>query len=233
MAEQSLCSIPECGKPRFVKGWCRAHYLRWHRHGDPTSGGVMRIPVGETCSIEGCQRKASTRQLCGPHYHRLRKYGDPLAKPITHGEARKYLHEVVIPYTGHECLIWPFRCGEDGYARVDDPKSELVHRIVCTKVNGPAPTPDYDAAHSCGRGKQGCVAPPHLAWKTRAGNEADKVAHGTSNRGERNGHAKLSEDQVREIRASTESTGALAKRFGVTHGMIGHIRHRRAWKWLP
>ena len=33
----SECTIEGCSDPVFVKsrGWCRKHYSRWHRHGDP------------------------------------------------------------------------------------------------------------------------------------------------------------------------------------------------------
>ena len=29
------CTIDGCGRPHVARGWCRAHYLRWCRHGDP------------------------------------------------------------------------------------------------------------------------------------------------------------------------------------------------------
>lgn len=40
MASHSLCSIPNCGKPAYVRGWCGPHYKRWYRHGDPLGGGT-------------------------------------------------------------------------------------------------------------------------------------------------------------------------------------------------
>lgn len=39
MANSRLCSIPDCGKPHLARGWCRAHYQRWKKHGDPHGGG--------------------------------------------------------------------------------------------------------------------------------------------------------------------------------------------------
>lgn len=33
---KALCSLPECDKKVFVRGWCSTHYWRWYRHGDPT-----------------------------------------------------------------------------------------------------------------------------------------------------------------------------------------------------
>lgn len=29
------CEIPECPKPVDTRGWCRGHYRRWQRYGDP------------------------------------------------------------------------------------------------------------------------------------------------------------------------------------------------------
>lgn len=31
------CSIPECQKKPFGRGWCQMHWTRWKRHGDPTA----------------------------------------------------------------------------------------------------------------------------------------------------------------------------------------------------
>ena len=38
MATKPLCSIPGCCKPHLARGWCKAHYRRWQRHGDPLGG---------------------------------------------------------------------------------------------------------------------------------------------------------------------------------------------------
>lgn len=35
MRTQRTCAIPDCTSKHFGKGWCRKHYERWHRHGDP------------------------------------------------------------------------------------------------------------------------------------------------------------------------------------------------------
>jgi hypothetical protein len=29
------CAIPDCSKPASCRGWCRSHYCRWYRSGDP------------------------------------------------------------------------------------------------------------------------------------------------------------------------------------------------------
>ena len=29
------CSVDGCENPAHARGWCKKHYLRWHKHGDP------------------------------------------------------------------------------------------------------------------------------------------------------------------------------------------------------
>lgn len=48
--------------------------------------------------------------------------------------------------------------------------------------------------------------------------------------GEKNGLAKLTERQVREIRASTESSLKLGPRYGVSFALICRIRRRECWR---
>lgn len=38
----ATCSVATCPKPPHAKGWCKAHYLRSRRHGDPLGGGKER-----------------------------------------------------------------------------------------------------------------------------------------------------------------------------------------------
>lgn len=47
--ESASCSIEGCDKPVHVKsrGWCRDHYGRWYRHGDPLGGQPERIRGGK------------------------------------------------------------------------------------------------------------------------------------------------------------------------------------------
>ena len=42
MNDSSICAIEGCHKKTDTRGWCKAHYRRWHRHGDPLGGNVSR-----------------------------------------------------------------------------------------------------------------------------------------------------------------------------------------------
>jgi len=189
----------------------------------------------KTCLIEGCGKPARNRGWCEAHYARWRHHGDPLRggnlrARASLGEPARYLMEVVLKHQGPECLIWPFgRTG--GYGRIG--RRGLVHRIVCEAVHGPPPTPQHEAAHSCGRGHDGCVSRTHLSWKTPKENSADRVLHGTAPCGEQNGYAKLTAADLVAIRsalaAGNTTQRQIAAQFGVSHGTISLIRHGRTW----
>jgi len=44
--EERTCSIDGCAKPSRCRGWCKMHYWRWKRRGDPRKGRPQR-DVGE------------------------------------------------------------------------------------------------------------------------------------------------------------------------------------------
>lgn len=37
------CSIDDCERIHYARGWCFLHYNRWHRHGDPHHGDRVEI----------------------------------------------------------------------------------------------------------------------------------------------------------------------------------------------
>jgi hypothetical protein len=193
------------------------------------------------CTVEGCGRTRYAYGLCRPHHRRVLKYGDHAAGKAIAGEPARFLFEVAIPYTGDDCLIWPFGRNLGGYGciytnllpGVFPCRTVNVHRVVCEHVHGKMPSDDMDAAHTCGKGHLGCCNPKHLMWKTRLENIADRVAHGTETKGERNGAAKLSAEDVREIKRAKCSTNAhLAEQFGVGRQQISRIRSGDRWGWL-
>jgi len=147
------------------------------------------------------------------------------------GSPQRYFQEVVLKYEGDDCLIWPFSTSE-GYGRIGD---HVVSRLLCEEIHGPPPTPDHQAAHGCGRGHEGCVAKGHPSWKAPVANNADKKAHGTFLRGARANTAKLTEEQVREIRHLKKdglSAIEIGGRFGISQWSVFDIASRRTWGWL-
>lgn len=70
----------------------------------------------------------------------------------------------------------------------------------------------------------------NLSWGSRSKNENDKIVHGTSNHGTRNGQSKLTPDTVLEIRNSNESYKILSERFGVNQSQISRVKTNQTWK---
>lgn len=192
------------------------------------------MPVSRACSILNCGKIAKARGWCDMHWARWRHHGDPLISGRTaRGIPLKFLDEA-LSYRGEECLRWPFS-GSRGYGSLCiGGRTQEAHRVICEEINGPPPTPEHQAAHRCGQGKQGCIAPNHLSWKTPKENEADKLIHGTMARGERQGSSKLNREEVLAIRklSGSMSHRLIGEKFGVSKGLVSYIIARKRWAWL-
>ena len=70
--DTKVCSIEDCNRPVRCRGWCKMHYTRWSRHGDP-----LFTSHKSECSIGGCYLKHVAKGFCIKHYARVKKYGDP------------------------------------------------------------------------------------------------------------------------------------------------------------
>lgn len=64
------CSVCGCKEPAVHVGFCRFHYYRFNRWGDPLGGRQRKnvTNIGEICSTSGCERHAYVRGLCDKHY---------------------------------------------------------------------------------------------------------------------------------------------------------------------
>ena len=75
-----------------------------------------------------------------------------------------------------------------------------------------------------------CCNPAHLLEGTQKENIADMYARGRAPIGVKHGRVRLTEDDVREIRASREKRRVLAARFGIAPQTVWDIRRRKRWK---
>jgi hypothetical protein len=82
-----------------------------------------------------------------------------------------------------DCWIWNAATAGKGYGVVGDDRERYVHRLVFLLTHGRAAFPQ--AAHRCGR--NACFFPDHVYETDQVGNEADKVRHGRTIHGDRNG----------------------------------------------
>ena len=67
---------------------------------------------------------------------------------------------------------------------------------------------------------------------THQDNSNDRVERGRQARGEKNGFAKLTQEQVVAIRADPRPFYPIARDYGITEAAVGHIKHKLVWAWL-
>lgn len=113
-------------------------------------------------------------------------------------------------------------------------KTVQAHRLSWVLAGNTIPK-GYDICHApheiCGN--RHCINPAHLRADTRKANANDMIADGTTNRGTKHKLNKLTEEQVRAIRASpNKSQKELAREYGVSQSNISCIISGKKWSWL-
>ena len=101
-----------------------------------------------------------------------------------------------------------------------------VHRLVLTAFVGPCPQ-GMECCHNDGNPFNNKVS--NLRWNTPTNNQADRTKHGTSNRGEQCGTAKLTQEQVDLIRKDTRLQRVIASEYGVLQNTISRIKSGKRW----
>lgn len=136
------------------------------------------------------------------------------------------------------CWLWTGAKTAGGYGVLQsggrNGKIIRAHRLSWELVNGPIPD-GVDICHHCDIPP--CVRPDHLFQGTARDNAVDKQtkgrARGGSPRGERHHQAKLTDDQVINIRAAyatgNTSLNKLAMQYDVSKRTILNIVHRTIW----
>jgi hypothetical protein len=125
------------------------------------------------------------------------------------------------------CWEWTGAKDSRGYGRLSiGNKAYAAHR-VSLMIAGRNPG-DLHACHRCDNPV--CVNPDHLFLGTNADNMADCVIKGRSNRGVVNKMAKLTDDDIREIRSAVGTLRAIGKQFGISCTQAFRIRNRQHWK---
>jgi hypothetical protein len=113
------------------------------------------------------------------------------------------------------------------------PKRKVRVAVLVAEVFlGPRPE-GMQVCHNDGNKLDNRLA--NLRYDTRLGNDRDRILHGTSNRGETNVHAKLTEAEVREIRrwrSGGTPTAVLADAYGVAQRTVRDIVNGTTWGWL-
>lgn len=136
--------------------------------------------------------------------------------------------------TSGDCWVWTGTLLSTGYGVIHLTSTQPVgaHRFSYELAYGPI-SKGLCVCHTCDNPP--CVRPDHLFLGTHTENMRDKMAKGRHHymRGERVNGAKLTEDQVIEIRRRIvhgEPRHDLANEYGVSKATIVDVCSGRSWK---
>lgn len=101
-----------------------------------------------------------------------------------------------------------------------------VPGLVAAAFIGPRPV-GQEVCHDNGTSGDDRLA--NLRYDTPVQNAADMLAHGTRPRGEKHGRARLSLEDIQNIKSSRAPAIALGDTYGVHHRHINSIRAGRRW----
>lgn len=128
------------------------------------------------------------------------------------------------------CWLWDGPVNNQGYGVLSQsaiPRKALAHRAAYEAMHGPIPD-GLCVLHRCDVPL--CLR--HLFLGTQADNMRDMTSKGRGRRGEQRWNAKLTEQQVREIRATTGSLAGISARFCISRRNASDIRRRETWKHI-
>lgn len=103
-----------------------------------------------------------------------------------------------------------------------------VHVMVLEAFKGPRPSAAHEGCHNDGNGANNALA--NLRWDTAKANQADRLLHGTANRGKWL-KRKLTAEIAQRIRESPEVTiVAWSRMLGCSRGSISNVRAGKTWR---
>ena len=184
------------------------------------------MPINLTCAT------------CGKDFRRQpAKVGPYCSRACSHQARRRDIVEAFwakVDKTS-DCWLWTGGKGSFGHGLFTmGSKGRTIgaHRFSYEQTYGSIPD-GIAVCHRCDT--PACVRPDHLFLGTRADNSADRDTKDRQAKGQSIGNARLTEDDIRAIRAAPGGWGKikpLAKQYGVNPRTITSIRHRRLWKHI-
>ena len=171
------------------------------------------------CKFDGCERKARSGGYCPAHYQQFRAGKDLKPLQVQHhglSEYDRFFRRVELG-SPNDCWNWTgsrIKANWHGQWRSSDGRIELTHRAAWRLMKGEIPKGLW-VLHKCDNPV--CVNPAHLFLGTASDNCKDMLAKGRArpktSKGSAHANSKLTEDLVRDIRASKEPGAEIAARL--------------------
>ena len=134
-----------------------------------------------------------------------------------------------------ECWLWTGYITSWGYGTIRDENGVKIpaHRAAWQVANGPIPE-GMSVLHECD--VRPCCNPVHLHLGTHIDNMREVCERERGTLGESDKHAKLTESQVRAIRAQWDAGDVIqkdiAREYGITRSAVGYIVRRDTWRHI-
>ena len=259
---ERICTIKGCTGKQVGRNWCRKHYTRWTRHGDPLHGEDVLPPMTSgvysiTCLANGrvyigSSGRVRSRWKTHKSHLRLGRHTVPrlqadwnqfgsdafvfeLVSTVADNDERftqEQVHLTAALATGRCYNLSPNSRNNGGH-RFTAAQSERVS----TALKGKPKT----AEHRANLWRDREATPEFREQMARNGamgkGKPKSVEHrrkiGAAQRGASNHKAKVTEDQVREIRrrsALGESYASLGREFGISAPAVRDIATGRRWQ---
>lgn len=132
-----------------------------------------------------------------------------------------------------DCWLWTAATFDNGYGVFQmDGSPKRAHRVSYEMHHGPIPD-GMKVCHECDT--PACVNPRHLFLGTDADNMADRDRKGrhVAFRGEGHPMAKLSEQQVADIRIASGKQVDIAAAYGISFQQVSKIKLGQCWLDKP
>lgn len=131
------------------------------------------------------------------------------------------------------CWLWTGGKLSNGYGVIwRDGRHRYAHRIAFELQHGSIPAGKH-VLHRCNTPL--CQRGTHIYAGTDTENQRDRISAGTSNRGERNGQAKLTSEEVVVIRALRGhlTQKRIAAMFSIDQSTVCDVQRGKHWKYVP
>jgi hypothetical protein len=159
----ATCTLDRCNHTQWSRGWCRSHYERWRRTGNPLGPQHPDLPGERWHPIPDFEDSYSVSD-------RGRVRSEPRTVYTIDGRTYRYTRRVLRLSTTQEGRHMVTLCRDgQNYNR-------FVHRLVAAAFIGPCP-PGLEVCHNDGDCSND--TPGNLRYDTTSENVLDSVRHGT------------------------------------------------------
>lgn len=161
---------------------------------------------------------------------------DGLDDLISGKRFERYFLNKIVKIQSSGCWEWQGSRKDNGYgyftlSEGGRRKKVYAHRASLEMATGAPLRDGICACHSCDN--RICVNPEHLFEGSQKQNMADARFKGRLQVGTSRYNARLTEDDVHNIRSDRRSYDEISEHFGIPSSTVSNVKNLKEWAWLP